>query len=372
MSEIRKRNLAIEFLRIWSMILILTCHAVIHFDWHSHHVAYGVPAEPGYRNPFNYLVIQYGQVGVTIFFMITGFFLVNKQFHHSRLIKTWLQMFLYSAGAFFLVVLVGWLWKIPGILAPLFSTPNELIKTILASFTPFAFNSYWFIGSYLILLVFSPFLNILVENMTREQHKWLIILLLLLSAQSLFLNRTSNWNNLTYSFVGYLAGAWIRQYSQQRWSRKQNVLALLVIIGITGLMYLFNYFVCSQHWLVGALGWQGQIHYGLWAGPIIIGALIFRLVLQLEQSECLAPLAGLILQVAPTTFGIYLIHENLFGYRIIWEYLSHYLNAPQSLIGQGLTMVALLSILFCALSITAWIYDRIVIHPVMGLFFKRK
>ena len=70
------RNVSIELLRIVAMFLILTCHFVIQFDWDHHQLRVVLPQEPGWWSALRFVIVQYGQVGVSIFFIISGYFLV--------------------------------------------------------------------------------------------------------------------------------------------------------------------------------------------------------------------------------------------------------------------------------------------------------
>ena len=81
------RNVSIELLRIVAMFLILTCHFVIHFDWDHHQLRVVLPQEPGWWSALRFVIVQYGQVGVSIFFIISGYFLVEKSFKWNRLVK---------------------------------------------------------------------------------------------------------------------------------------------------------------------------------------------------------------------------------------------------------------------------------------------
>ena len=92
---ILRRSTNFEVLRLLAMLMIVACHAVLHLSW------YATPTPPvtalaALKGSFCYLVVQYGQVGVTLFFMISGYFLVNKPFKWSRVSKTWLQTWLYG------------------------------------------------------------------------------------------------------------------------------------------------------------------------------------------------------------------------------------------------------------------------------------
>lgn len=78
-ESVKQRNLNIEVLRIIAMFLIVACHATLHLPWLLH-VDSNLDFLPGWKSALAYAVVQYGQVGVSIFFIISGYFLVRKAF----------------------------------------------------------------------------------------------------------------------------------------------------------------------------------------------------------------------------------------------------------------------------------------------------
>lgn len=117
------------------MLLIVACHFIIHFNWNTHHYDLMLIQEPGWTNALKFLIVQYGQVGVSIFFIISGYFLVDKTFKRRRIFKTWFQMFCYSSGFFITLLIIGVFYKYPTVIQPLMQG-SELFRTIAASFFP--------------------------------------------------------------------------------------------------------------------------------------------------------------------------------------------------------------------------------------------
>ena len=69
------------------MLMILSCHFVANIGW-------GLENFGGVVQSLSFSIDQYfGQVGVCIFFTITGFFLVKKDFRLSRVVRTVVQTF---------------------------------------------------------------------------------------------------------------------------------------------------------------------------------------------------------------------------------------------------------------------------------------
>ncbi len=157
------------------MLLIVACHFIIHFNWNTHHYDLMLIQEPGWTNALKFLIVQYGQVGVSIFFIISGYFLVDKTFKRRRIFKTWFQMFCYSSGFFITLLIIGVFYKYPTVIQPLMQG-SELFRTIAASFFPFFYGSYWFISAYILMLLCAPFINSLCQSLSKRANLSLLVL----------------------------------------------------------------------------------------------------------------------------------------------------------------------------------------------------
>lgn len=357
------RNVSIELLRIIAMFLILACHFIIHFDWDHHQLRIALQQEPGWWSALRFLIVQYGQVGVSIFFIISGYFLVEKSFKWNRLLKTWLQMFCYSIAFLVIVLVMGAFRHYPTAVEPVMHGP-DLYKSIYASIFPFLYDSYWFIGAYLLMLLVAPYLNTLFATLPRRSMEALIVLMEFFSIQILIFGRTTNWNNLVYAMLGYLIGGWLRKYYRDFSDRFKAFPMLGIIVLLTVLMAAFNHYISGPSWLVDFMGWKYQIHDGIVLFPIIIGTLVFVMVSRIDMNRSPAMVQKAICTIAPTTFGIYLIHENWFGFRIVWDLVSHYAVKPSGIIAQGIAQLGIIVMVFILLSAFAWIFDMLIVHPL--------
>lgn len=364
------RNVSIELLRIVAMFLILTCHFVIHFDWDHHQLRVVLPQEPGWWSALRFVIVQYGQVGVSIFFIISGYFLVEKSFKWNRLVKTWLQMFCYSVAFLIIVLLLGAFHHYPMAVEPIMHGV-DLYRSILASLFPFFYNSYWFIGAYLLMLLVAPYLNTLFNTLPKRSMEMLIVLLGFFSIQILIFERASNWNNLVYAMLGYLIGGWLRKYYQDYEDRFRTLPMIGIIVALTLLMVAFNHYISEQSWLVDFMGWKNRIHDGIVLFPIIIGMLVFIMVSRVDMNQSPEVVQRAICTIAPTTFGIYLIHENWFGFRIVWDCVSKMSYPPSLPILRPMAGVCIIVIVFIVLSCISWLIDAIIVHPVEKVLLSR-
>jgi hypothetical protein len=136
------------------------------------------------------------------------------------------------------------------------------------------------------------------------------------------------------------------------------------IVFMTLLMLLFNYFASSSSPISSALGWTNQIHNGITLFPIAIGAFVFIIISRINFDRVPELVSRTIVGISSTTFGIYLLHENIFGFRILWEYVSRICYAPDNLLLRGIAAFSIVIAVFLALSCIAKIVDTLFVHPL--------
>ena len=134
MNKSQQRNSSIELLRIISMVMIVFHHFAVHggFEWEASNVS--IPL-------FWYnFIIMGGKIGVDVFVLISGYFLVNSKgnaINFRRILKFWGQVFFYSITIY---VIFG----ISGI--------SDLgIEHLFYAFFPITFSAWGFASTYFVL-----------------------------------------------------------------------------------------------------------------------------------------------------------------------------------------------------------------------------
>lgn len=102
---------------------------------------------------------SFSGMAVTLFVLISGYF--GIKFKKSKLLT---------------LVNIVWFYSVVLCLFKISITGNNS-QEILRSFFPLLSYKYWFATCYVIIFVLSPFINILLENLTKKQFRWLIIIL---------------------------------------------------------------------------------------------------------------------------------------------------------------------------------------------------
>ena len=139
----KNRNYTLEALRIACMCLI----TIIHFFSYSDILNSNL--NNSFRVGFS-ILFSLSRCSVNIFFIISGFFLCKKDFSFNRIIKVYSQMLFASILSFVICVLLN-IKEVDYL---------DILKTIM----PLLTNHYWFISVYIIVVIFSPAINLLIEK----------------------------------------------------------------------------------------------------------------------------------------------------------------------------------------------------------------
>lgn len=211
------RNLGIELFRIVCMLLIIAFHM-------SDHGVISINSSMPITG--NWLTLAFARLGGAIgncaFVIIGGYLLCMKEFDSRRVIKLWLQTLFYSI--------------ICGLIAFKIGVIDVSIKSIIMMLLPITYNEYWFISSYLILMLLVPFLNPLLKGMLRNKHRAFIGLGLLVFSIIPTITRNSwmdTYNHILLFIFLYTIGSYIKIYSIQG-HLKYLLYGFILMILVTG------------------------------------------------------------------------------------------------------------------------------------------
>ena len=160
-----------------------------------------------------------GPAAAICFFIITGYFSVNNKTLEQKISKSvykflrvWYQTFFYSG-------LIGILY---------FITHRVGMLKMVKSFLPFTLNEYWFVTCYLLLMLFSPYLDLISNHLSDFDMKRFVGLLVLLQVPALLSNGIIN--QFLLSVFGYFIGKYIFINKDKIKMMSKNILWLLVFI----------------------------------------------------------------------------------------------------------------------------------------------
>lgn len=290
----KKRNSNIELLRIISILMIVVSHYTVHNGISNSTLPLGF-------NRFLLEITTLGNIGTILFILITGYYLINsdKGLKFSKIFKLWLQIFFYSILIYFIFVILK--------LEP-FS-----IKSLIKSIFPITFKKYWFATCYIILYLFHPFINKLINSLNQSEHLKLILTSLLFSLLYTITTQDFYANELIQFIMFYIIGSYFGKYKNTIFkSHKTNIILLLSssiililsviafdIIGTkTSLLSIESTFLLNRNSIV----------------TILFAISLFNIFAN-KKEFC----NNLINIISSLVFGVYLISDNHYVRYIIWN-----------------------------------------------------
>ena len=273
-----------------SNVELLRCVAMMMIIVHHYCVNSGISELLDFtNNPINTLIIQLmafgGKVGVNIFFMISGYFMISGRMKWEKVGLLLLQIFTYN-----LIIRLS-LWYFGGYAMPKI-TWLGIIPIILDVPTSF-------IASYLFVYLLSPLINRGLNALIQHDYNYLLVVLLFFFTieQTFFMQDT--WHYMGWALVMYAVGAYIRRFDianirtiNWRW------LAILSIMLVWGLIVIVDLHPCRFHWTY--FSYDANKLTMLFCSICIFTAF---LTLKIRNSKIINTLAS-------TCFGILLIHAN--------------------------------------------------------------
>lgn len=297
----KTRNSNIERLRILSLFLIILGHFSLETHWNF--------------SPNNWFLMSTihsfwigGKLGVNLFVLISGYFLVNSTLKKKSFIRTWFIAYLYSLTTYIFALSLG-ISQLNG---------KTIIKVLF-----FAQAGYlnWFVTAYLIMYLISPFLNTLLHSLSQKQFNLLLGIFLILSIlKTVFHNPAIGTvgSDSTWLVIVYCFGAYIRVFKDSILSHpKSNYLyGIIALLGVS----LISVFSLDQIWLHTGITNNAYLYARFLDGysplPLLLAIFIFIYVLYSKPFH-----NKLINKIASTTFAIYLIHDNLLIHDWLWNVL---------------------------------------------------
>ena len=284
-----------ELLRIVAMLFIIF----------HHFVCYGYSQYASNRlliplnNIFSAVIVTLGKLGVLLFVLITGYFMINS----NAKIKSWLslyfQTFIYSVSILGIFLLDG-----------VYISKENLFKSIM----PITHSTYWFITTYLILYMLIPIINKILKLVKKKNFENL--LLGVLTIIYLFVH-----TNITTFIYLYILGGYIKNgiFPLNKIKIKHciyGIICLLLFITVYSAVNVYNCDNLEQ--ILNNMHKLMVIHSPF----ILMSALcVFYIFKNLKIKT-----NKIINSVALSVFPVYLIHENFLIRPYLWGYVMKILN----------------------------------------------
>ncbi|MDG2980661.1 acyltransferase family protein [Latilactobacillus curvatus] len=296
----KTRDSRFEVLRIFSIFLIIIYHFSLYVPWH-HSVT-------GVKTIGAFVFLPYGQIGVKLFGLITGYFMIQKKdtiYKNIRKIKkVWLEVFFYSLVIEIILQVVFGLRVI------------NLVKSML----PMLLNEYWFATAYVLVVMLSPFINLVIVQIDKKMQATLLILCVIMSEILPVLNNVVvvDARGLMVLITSYIVGAYIHQNN----IHIKNYINMICVFGGLISIYL-SYFILFK------LGFAMRKidHFSVGILSLIVALGIFSIVVNRAPFYS----RGINL-VATTTFASYLISEQASFRSYLWNNIFNFSTQGSNLL----------------------------------------
>lgn len=285
------RSSNLELYRILVMLLIVAHHYVVNSGLMSVMNGNILSSNTSFYSVFG----AWGKTGINCFVLITVFFMCKAHITLRKFLKLLLWVITYGLIINFIFVLSGY-------------TPDGFVS-LLVDAIPFRnIHPNDFTTCFIFFYLCIPFLNILLNNISKRQHRWLILLLLLIytihGSVPKLMNVTMNyvsWFSVLYFIAAYLRFYPIKEHNTKFWG-----FATLISFGFS------SYGILALNYLQFELGIEPKVSYS------------FKLV---EDSNAFLALTNgitsfmwfksmkirnskFINTIAASAFGVLLIHAN--------------------------------------------------------------
>ena len=323
------RSSNFELLRI----IAILCIIVFHFSY-----------EGGFSYPafcFNEFVVysfhMLGELGVNLFILISGYHMIKGTFKWKKLLTLILEVQFYNWICVFLSIRF-----------------NGLVldkRTFFTNFFPVTEYKYWFITAYILIYLFSPYINKLLLSLSKKElQNLLTICLILFCIIPTFYGGLKNdtetllyYNRFIWLMIIYMIGAYIRLYPPVRLVKKSQWLGISFLLfcfmeASILIIEKFPAFFAEIGITEGNYFWRPN-NLPMTALSISI-FLLFRLI-DIKPNK-------LINRLASTTLGIYLLHDGQMNYYLwqVWLKSGEYAFSRRLVL--YIPLCALMIFLFCA------------------------
>lgn len=309
----KERDSKFELLRILAMLMIIGSHLASHGVMHclDQESAYILWSEGTAINQlFSAALATGGIVGVALFFMLTGYFMIyNDKIKLERVFCETFYYGIFAAILFAVSYLCGYHYSEV-------STENlwgSILKRILI---PVTGGSWWFITVYVFLMLLHSLIN-KTANKFNEKGFFFLLFITWVFWYSFGYALDASFFSIQQGIFFYLIGGYIRRFNIVEKVKKRKGVLILVILAA---MLLHTSILYAGNWLKIDLTLKKEVIRRFitafdTAIPIPAEATAIFLIfgsMDIKHNETIN-------KIAATTFGVYLIHDSIYGRSLIWR-----------------------------------------------------
>lgn len=323
-----RRNSTFELLRLISMIMIVGAHYAGHgiqqVLWGTLNSDYFWLNGSFVSKIYTLFLIPGGKVGVAIFFMLSGHFMVKSNVNIKKILKLIIQIFYYSIFAYLLFLFVYY-FKIYSF--PEYIQNGNVItftfKRFILMFIPISTASWWFVTAYVALYLFIPLLNTFLLKFKKNGFI-LFLLFFWLIWYSIESQMNAPFLILQKAIFFYSFGSFIKLFLSQ----KLNTLVLFGICLLLWLLFTTHLYLDTVLDNTNLLFEIYKLSHDFISIAVFVPLISFFLFLLFKNINL--GYNKYINNIAKTTLGVYLIHDSFSGRAVIWNFIIRPLNHFQS------------------------------------------
>jgi surface polysaccharide O-acyltransferase-like enzyme len=290
----RERNYGLDLLRIISMLMVVVLHIISH----------GSILEKA-----NILTLTGASVwflrslcfcAVNCYALISGYVGIKSRHKYTNIISLWLQVLFYSV----IIAVADAVY--------VFATSGAVnIKSLIKGCFPFLFGQYWYFTAYVCLFFFIPILNHIINTVPRQNLKlYSVFAVLIFCGVAVLYDKDIGLQrgcSFTWLAIVYLIGGYIAKYDPlEKLSCRKSLLAyfvcsLLAFLSVAGVSFATNIVFGSVRYANVLFSYNAIT---------VVGASVFLLNF-FKQLKVKPTFEKTISLLAKTSFGVYLIHENV-------------------------------------------------------------
>lgn len=296
----KQRDSNMELLRIIAMALVLVVHCGNRFIGEPSSIEASTNIIPTIvRVLFQNLSI----ICVDVFVLISGWFGINSSVKSFS--KYIFQCLYFGVVVYFLACILG--------------IDNLSIKGLCS--TVQLTRGYWFVKTYLCLMIFAPVLNSFVDTMSKTMVKMFLVLFFLFQTVFAWVYPFVPWINDGYSiasFIGlYILARYVRLYGA-RFDKISITKLLVLFLSSVCLNAIADYFMLirSIHFTSSVISYINPL--------VILESLLLLLIFSRLKIK-----SRKINWIASSSFAVYLLHahpsifENVFGKNVNYVYSTY-------------------------------------------------
>lgn len=283
------RQTNLELFRIISMLIIVVHHYVVNSG------LLDCVLEKDYLTVRDYFILILGwggKTGINCFVLITGYFMCKSHITIKKWLKLFLEVEFYKIAIYLAFIIFGY--------------ETISIKGIAIAVFPFFDISDGFTSCFLLFYLFIPFLNKLIDNMSRREHLHILLLLsFIYTILPTFFKANVSFNYITWFCVIYLIASYIRLYPDDIYEKEiiWRIATLLCLL-ISWISVITIAFVATK------INKSAGLAYYFVSDSNKILAVVTSISSFLYFKNINIKYSKVINTIAASTFGVLLIHAN--------------------------------------------------------------